>query len=47
MSPELLESIKRIVEEQANDEGLWFIGTATEVYLQQALRKLHEAIDNE
>jgi hypothetical protein len=38
-----------IVEEQANDEGLWFIDkrTASEAYLQQALRRLHAAIKAE
>lgn len=36
-----------IVNEQAEDEGLWFVTqTATEDYLQRALRRLHEAIEN-
>jgi hypothetical protein len=35
-----------VVEEQANDEGLWFIPvTITEDILQRALRRLHEAIE--
>lgn len=39
--------IKAVIEEQANDEGLWFIAeTITEAYLQRALRRLHAAIEN-
>ncbi len=35
-----------IVQEQAKDEGLWFVAeTAPEAYLQKALRRLHEAIE--
>lgn len=45
------ESIKRImnvVAEQAEDEGLWFVAeTAPEGYLQDQLRRLHEAIEKE
>ena len=41
-----LEKIKSLVDEQANDEGLWFAAeTAAEAYLQSALRRLHEAIE--
>jgi hypothetical protein len=37
---------QRVVDEQAEDEGLWFIAeTATEAYLQQELRRLHAAIE--
>jgi len=38
--------LKRLVDEQANDEGLW-CGTkyASEAYLQNALRQLHAAIE--
>ena len=37
-----------IVDEQAEDEALWFIDvSAPEAYLQQALRRLHAAIDQE
>ena len=42
------ELVLAVVEEQANDEGLWFDAeTAPEVYLQWALRRLHEVIENE
>lgn len=35
-----------VVNEQANDEGLWFLTpTASEAYLQQALRRLHAAVE--
>ena len=35
-----------IVNEQAEDEGLWFqAATAPEAYLQQELRRLHAAIE--
>jgi hypothetical protein len=38
--------IKTLVDEQANDPGLWFQAqTASEAYLQQELRRLHEAIE--
>ncbi len=41
-----LKAIRIVVDKQANDEGLWFIArTAPEAYLQQALRKLHRAIE--
>ena len=34
-----------LINEQANDEGLWFFAeTATEEYLMQALRGLHDAV---
>ena len=37
-----------LVQEQAEDEGLWFRAqTAPEVYLQAALRKLHASIEGE
>lgn len=36
----------RVVSEQAKDDGLWFKAkTAPEAYLQQELRRLHEAIE--
>ena len=36
-----------VVIEQARDEGLWFEAvTAPEGYLQAALRRLHDAIEN-
>ena len=35
-----------VVNEQAEDEGLWFVAqTAPEAYLQQELRRLHAAIE--
>jgi hypothetical protein len=35
-----------IVNEQAEDEGLWFVAeTAAEAYLQQELRRLHAAVE--
>lgn len=41
-----LAFLRRIVDEQAEDEGLWFIAqTAPEAYLQQELRRLHTYIE--
>jgi hypothetical protein len=38
--------LRHLVDEQAEDEGLWFIArTAPEAYLQQELRRLHAAIE--
>jgi hypothetical protein len=38
--------LKIITADQAEDEGLWFIAqTAPEAYLQEALRRLHAAIE--
>lgn len=40
-----LRSARMITARQAVDEGLWFqVETATEAYLQEALRKLHLAV---
>jgi hypothetical protein len=40
--------LKALVNEQAEDEGLWFRAqTAPEAYLQRALRQLHAAIEGE
>ena len=37
---------KELVLLQAKDEGLWFVAEhATEAYLQDALRKLHAAVE--
>ena len=37
-----------VVEEQAKDEGLWFVPiTASEAYLQQELRRLHAVIEEQ
>ena len=39
-------NLLELVSRQAEDEGLWFEAqTAPEAYLQQELRKLHEAIE--
>lgn len=41
-----LEQLRALVDEQAEDEGLWFeVMTAPEAYLQQELRRLHAAIE--
>ena len=41
-----IEELKRIVDEQANDEGLWFVAKfASEDRLQRELRRLHAAIE--
>jgi hypothetical protein len=38
--------VKAVVDEQAKDDGLWFIAeTCAEAYLQQELRRLHAAIE--
>lgn len=39
--------LRQIVDEQAEDEGLWFIArTAPEAYLQYELRRLHTAVED-
>jgi len=47
MTPEeRLKRIKALVDEQAEDEGLWFEPeNITEDYLQQALRRLHAVVE--
>lgn len=41
-----IERLRELVNEQAEDEGLWFIADhLPEAYLQQELRKLHSAIE--
>ena len=43
-----LAAIQKVVNEQAEDEGLWFDAkTTTEVYLQLELRRLHRVIEEE
>jgi hypothetical protein len=38
--------VKAVVDEQANDDSLWFVPvTITEDILQKALRRLHAAIE--
>lgn len=40
--------VRRIVDEQARDEGLWFQAqTCAEAYVQTALRKLHAAAEGD
>lgn len=39
-------TLKQLIEEQANDEGLWFDTLSiVEIYLQQELRRLHVAVE--
>ena len=39
-------AIRAVIEEQANDEGLWFRAeTCAEAYVQTALRRLHAVIE--
>jgi hypothetical protein len=41
------DEVKKTVDAQAGDEGLWFVaGTASEAYLQQELRALHAVIES-
>jgi len=41
------QAARKLVDEQAADDGLWFIATtAPEAYLQQELRRLHAVIEN-
>ena len=43
----LLRALRELIEQQAKDDGLWFVAQfATEGYLQQELRKLHQAVEN-
>ena len=40
------DRLRGLVDAQANDDGLWFVArTAPEAYLQQALRRLHAAVE--
>lgn len=40
------DAVRALVDEQAEDEGLWFIATTMpEAYLQQELRRLHALIE--
>ena len=42
-----LSAIKELAVAQAEDDGLWFEAhTAAEAYLQQELRRLHEAVED-
>lgn len=41
------EDLKNLVNQQAEDEGLWFVAQyASEAYLQAALRKLHAYVED-
>lgn len=41
-----LAAIRKVVDDQAEDGGLWFVAeTAAEAYVQQELRKLHAVIE--
>lgn len=41
-----IKQLKKLVSDQADDDGLWFIARyISEAYLQAALRKLHAAIE--
>lgn len=41
-----MSKLKELVNRQAEDDALWFQAqTATEAYLQQALRALHAAVE--
>jgi len=43
-----LEGVQRLVDKQAEDEGLWFVAvTAPEAYLQQDLRMLHGLVESD
>lgn len=43
-----IEDPRAVVDEQACDEGLWFLPqTITEAILQRALRRLHAAVEGE
>lgn len=41
-----IDEVIKLVDEQAEDEGLWFVAeTTSEAYLQSALRRLHAVIE--
>lgn len=48
VAPATTAAARRIAAEQAEDDGLWFIAeTASEAYLQAALRRLTAAVEGE
>ena len=48
MSRNKLKALQRLVDVQADNEGLWFDAErATEAYLQQSLRRLHNAVESD
>lgn len=41
-----MDELKKLINEQIMDNSIWFIAeTATEAYLQKALRRLHAGIE--
>jgi len=47
MTDEAIKTVKALVDEQAEDEGLWFEAeTVPEAYLQRKLRELHALIEH-
>lgn len=43
---EALEEIQRLINEQAEADGLWFVAeSVVEAYFQQELRRLHDAVE--
>lgn len=41
-----LAAIRAVVDEQAEDAGLWFVAVySSEAYLQAALRRLHRVVE--
>ena len=45
---ERIGRLERVAANQAEDDGLWFVAqTASEAYLQQALRHIHALIEGE
>ncbi len=46
MDRKTYEELLALVNEQAEDEGLWFLArTVPEAYLQQELRRLHALVE--
>lgn len=44
---EILNKLRYVVKEQAEDDGLWFHAQyGTEAYLQQELRRIHAIIED-
>lgn len=47
-STDRIKLIRKLVDIQAEDDGLWFIAeTASEAYFQQRLRELHTVIESD
>ena len=41
------DELQELIDKQAEDEGLWFeVETASEDFLQEALRELHKAVED-